>query len=226
MFVPKREKRCGFVTFVLRWNRWNLADWGPEVPSIKDQNLRLKWHQNNDSNKISKTISKKIGYQMFNPIPPSSWNLKTWRPWLLEFCPHVCRGSNMPYLQAALWKGSAFGTHLLYIQHCCFFLQMEGRGSITIGTTVPTNSIFKRHPKHIPVTPSPPAWRGGPAVPPERKAQGKDAVIEFIEVCRDMLWHHFQSEWFEKKMTSVYSNTCRVKHVFFFRVRWLTQSSL
>lgn len=116
----RRGKKDAVCYFRLRWNRWNLADWGPEVPSIKDQNLRLKWHQNNDINKI--------GYQMFNPIPPSSWNLKTWR----EFCPHVCRGSNMPYLQAALWKGSAFGTHLLYIQHCCFFLQMEGRGSITI----------------------------------------------------------------------------------------------
>ena len=62
--------------------------------------------------------------------------------------------------------------------------------------------------------PSPPAWCGGPAVPPKRKVQGKDAVIEFIEVCRGMLWHYFQT-WMIQKNTTVDCITCRLKHVLF-----------
>ena len=37
----------------------------------------------------------------------------------------------------------------------------------------PLLSTIQLTPKHIPVKPSPPAWRGGPAVPPGRKAQVK-----------------------------------------------------
>ena len=81
--VPRcsfRGKKMWFVTSISGEIAEILPIDCPEVPSIKCQNLRLKWHQNNDINKISKTSLKETGHQMFNPPHPSSWNLlKTWR---------------------------------------------------------------------------------------------------------------------------------------------------
>ena len=81
MFVP-REKRCGLLLPSQVKSLKSCRLRSHPVPSIKYQNLRLQWHQNNDNdiNKISKTSVKEIGYQMFNPIPHTTWNLlKTWR---------------------------------------------------------------------------------------------------------------------------------------------------
>ena len=101
----RRGKKMRFVTPISGEIAAIFADWGPEVPSIKHQNLRLKWHQNNDINKISKTSLKEIGYQMFNPIPhPSSWNLlKTWRQ----------KSTGRPGKRQWVWKVYPFQKKLL-----------------------------------------------------------------------------------------------------------------
>lgn len=158
----RRGKKMWFVTSI----SGEIAEIGPEVPSIKYQNLRLKWHQNNDTNKISKTSVKEIGYQMFNPIPhPSSWNLKTWRQ----------KSTGRPGKRQWVWKVYPFQKKLLtndrlHTTHNSYTFNIAVSSSKWKGADQsPLGLLFQRiqsQMSNFQKAPSPPAWSGGSAVPP------------------------------------------------------------